>query len=65
MPLFKIAFPAIVFCSLLILNACKKKPIGPGTDPNFTIVSNSDNGYDMYNRKVAVFGVPVYAHKKS
>jgi len=64
MIIFKVIFPAIFFCSLFFLNSCKKKPIDPGTDPNFSIVSNSDDGYAMYNRKIAVFGVPVYAHKK-
>ncbi len=35
--------------------------IDPGSDPNFTIVANSDSGMDSFNRKVVVFGVDVYA----
>ena len=64
MSLFKVIFHAIFFCSLFSLVACKKQTIDPGTDPNFSVVANSDNGYGMYNRKVEVFGVPIYAHKK-
>ncbi len=48
----------------LIISACKKKPIDPGNDPNFTIIANSDDGYGMYNRKVEVFGISIYAHRK-
>ncbi|KAJ1464027.1 hypothetical protein T484DRAFT_1758400, partial [Baffinella frigidus] len=35
--------------------------INSGTDPNFTIVANSDTGYTGFNRKVVVFGIPIYA----
>lgn len=35
--------------------------INSGTDPNFTIVSNADAGYTGFNRKVVVFGIPIYA----
>ena len=35
--------------------------IEPGNDPNFTIVANSDNGLGAFNRKVTVFGIPIYA----
>ena len=35
--------------------------IAPGNDPNFTIVANSDAGYTAFNRKVEVFGIPIYA----
>jgi len=47
-----------------LVSACKKKPIDPGNDPNFTIIANSDDGYGMYNRKVEVFGISIYAHRK-
>lgn len=62
--IFKTTFPAIFLFSLFTLITCKKQTIDPGTDPNFSVVANSDNGYGMYNRKVAVFGVPVYGHKQ-
>lgn len=35
--------------------------IQPGNDPNFTIISHSDNGFSNFNRKVIVFGVDIYA----
>ena len=34
----------------------------PGQDPNFTIVAHSDPGFAATNRKVEVFGVPIYAY---
>ena len=37
-------------------------PIDPGNDPNFTIVAHSDAGFTATNRKVDVFGVPIYAY---
>lgn len=36
-------------------------PVSPGSDPNFTIVGHSDAGFSTFNRKVVVFGVPIYA----
>lgn len=51
--------------SILFLGACKKeKIILPGDDPNFTIVANSDEGFSKFNRKVEVFGIPIYAVEK-
>lgn len=35
--------------------------IAPGTDPNFTIVANTDAGFASFNRKVVVFGIDIYA----
>jgi len=35
--------------------------INSGTDPNFTIVTNTDTGYTGFNRKVVVFGISIYA----
>ncbi|WP_299730022.1 hypothetical protein [uncultured Endozoicomonas sp.] len=32
-----------------------------GNDPNFMIVSNHDKGFSAFNRKVDVFGIPIYA----
>lgn len=36
--------------------------IPPGNDPNFTIVAHTDAGYTATNRKVVVFGIPIYAY---
>lgn len=38
-----------------------KEPINAGNDPNFTIVTHSDNGFSSFNRKVVVFGIDIYA----
>jgi len=35
--------------------------INPETDPNFTIVANTDAAYTGFNRKIVVFGIPIYA----
>jgi len=43
-------------------NSTPSGPIDPGTDPNFTIVANSDAGFTAANRKVVVFGIPIYAY---
>jgi len=32
-----------------------------GTDPNFTIVANTDSGFSGLSKKVTVFGIPIYA----
>lgn len=37
------------------------KGINPGKDPNFTIVENNDSRAKKANRKVIVFGIPIYA----
>jgi hypothetical protein len=37
--------------------------VNPGDDPNFTIVENTDLATKKANRKVEVFGVPIYALK--
>ena len=36
--------------------------ISPGNDPNFTIVAHTDAGFTATNRKVDVFGIPIYAY---
>lgn len=33
----------------------------PGGDPNFTIVTHTDDGFSSFNRKVVVFGIDIYA----
>jgi hypothetical protein len=52
--------------SLLITTSCDKndnptRPINLGTDPNFKIITHSDNGFSSFNRKVIVFGIDIYA----
>ena len=42
-------------------NSNHSDPISPGNDPNFTIISHSDTGFTSTNRKVMVFGIPIYA----
>lgn len=44
--------------------ACQKEssaPIEAGNDPNFSIVKNEDGILRDFNRKVEVFGIPIYA----
>lgn len=36
--------------------------ISPGNDPNFTIIAHTDAGFTSTNRKVDVFGIPIYAY---
>ena len=36
--------------------------ISPGNDPNFTIIKHNDVGFTATNRKVDVFGIPIYAY---
>ena len=36
--------------------------VSPGNDPNFTIVAHTDSGFTATNRKVVVFGIPIYAY---
>jgi len=58
-----------VLSVVMLCVACSKdndtnvvtETVDPGNDPNFTIVANSDNGFTGFNRKVEVFGVPIYA----
>ncbi len=61
---------SIVLISLILSLSisCKEKTnsssenISPGNDPNFTIVAHSDSGFTSTNRKVDVFGIPIYAY---
>lgn len=50
--------------AVMALSACKKTEIVPGNDPNFTIESHSDQGLKAFPKKVEVFGIALYAHKK-
>ena len=48
--------------SEITLTAIQNIPeINPGDDPNFTIISHSDQGFSTTNRKVSVFGIDIYA----
>ena len=48
---------------LISIFSCKGEvnEINPGDDPNFTIISHSDQGFSTTNRKVSVFGIDIYA----
>lgn len=41
--------------------ATSNASIDPGSDPNFTIVANTDGILKNFNRKVVVFGIDIYA----
>ena len=59
----------IIFGLLLTYLSCGEsdtvknlEPVNPGNDPNFTIIAHADPGYTATNRKVDVFGIPIYAY---
>tara|TARA_B100000795_G_scaffold105200_1_gene77637 strand:+ start:965 stop:1795 length:831 start_codon:yes stop_codon:yes gene_type:complete len=58
----------LILGAFITFSACKKDDntntaiIAPGNDPNFTIVAHTDAGFTATNRKVTVFGVPIYAY---
>lgn len=53
----------VSFIIPIIFSCCNdNSPIEPGNDPNFTIVAHSDSGFKRTNRKVEVFGIPIYAY---
>ncbi len=59
----------MIFMFLITVSfaACQKDDAGPvsaGDDPNFTIVAHSDAGFTKTNRKVDVFGIPIYAYSE-
>jgi hypothetical protein len=52
--------------SIIFFPSCKENTkttelINAGNDPNFTIVTHSNNGFSSFNRKVVVFGIDIYA----
>ncbi|MCH2224613.1 MAG: hypothetical protein MK066_07570 [Crocinitomicaceae bacterium] len=49
---------------LLVIMSCSKYKITPGNDPNFKIVKNEDQEFKKFQKKVTVFGIPIYATKK-
>lgn len=56
---------ALTTLAVISIFACKKDAnISPGNDPNFTIETNTDDGFSAFNRKVVVFDIPIYAKKK-
>ena len=64
----KIFLLSVTILFLITALSCKEDsnsnhsdPISPGNDPNFTIISHSDTGFTSTNRKVMVFGIPIYA----
>jgi len=61
----KIIFPIIFY----FVFSCGTKNesvenILSGNDPNFKIISHNDDGYESTNRKVDVFGIPIYAYSE-
>lgn len=40
--------------------SCKQE-IDPGNDPNFRIEAHEDAGFEDFEKKVTVFGIPIYA----
>lgn len=60
---------SLIFSVFLIISigACENEnmpPIDEGNDPNFKIVANDDGVLKNYNRKVVVFGIPIYTVAK-
>ena len=53
----------MILALVLALAMGCKKDIQPGNDPNFTITSHSDKGMKSLEKKVEVFGIPIYANK--
>jgi hypothetical protein len=58
----------VVLATLLAIVGCNDNSsthsgskINPGNDPNFIIVANSNDEFELFNRKVDVFGIPIYA----
>ena len=53
----------ILISNLILILSCKEdvNEVLPGNDPNFTIISHSDQGFSSTNRKVSVFGIDIYA----
>jgi len=58
---------ALVIGVIITFSSCKKddetnpSAISSGNDPNFTIVTHSDEGFSSFSRKVVVFGIDIYA----
>ena len=52
---------AVVLLLGLSLAGCKRN-ISPGNDPNFTIERTTDKRMKSLEKKVEVFGIPIYAN---
>ena len=61
-PRFSRTIPIVPLFLLASCGGDVTGPVNPGNDPNFTIVAHSDQGFTATNRKVEVFGVPIYAY---
>ncbi|TAJ06844.1 hypothetical protein DMA11_22400 [Marinilabiliaceae bacterium JC017] len=63
----KLVFLMVIGVTVGLIISCKKdedapkKSVDAGNDPNFKIVANADAGLSSFNRKVEVFGIPIYA----
>lgn len=66
----KMFLASIIFLSFFGITSCNNDDdntstttgsIDSGNDPNFTIVANTDSGMTLFNRKVEVFGIDIYA----
>ena len=57
-----------VLIPLISFHSCQKNgnlaqsPIASGNDPYFKIVAHSDPDFESTNRKIDVFGIPIYAY---
>ena len=60
---FVLILTSISFSSCIINDNIKDTSvfIDPGNDPNFKIVVNTDVGFEVFNRKMTVFEIPIYA----
>ena len=61
--MYKFISEYYIIIILISIFSCKGEvnEINPGDDPNFTIISHSDQGFSTTNRKVSVFGIDIYA----
>ena len=57
-----VLIPLISFYSCQINGKFTQSPIASGNDPYFKIVAHSDPDFESTNRKVDVFGIPIYAY---
>ena len=61
--MYRFIFDCFIIIILISFLSCKGdiNEIPSGNDPNFTIISHSDQGFSSTNRKVNVFGIDIYA----
>ena len=55
----------VFICTFISCHSSSSKNgefVQPGDDPNFKIVPHEDPGFTATNRKVVVFGIPIYAY---